>query len=318
MLNTHQQVEFLIAGLYAKGSAVPKLADDEATTLAHHAYHDEVSLEDLSSGHEIIDVVVGRWAKTGDLKFIAELVRFAKHRNGSTASLGDSLYAMDLLNAAVIADPAFKPILRNFGYDAQKPTHGDFPNGLTAEHFKAPVFVDHPINSEAEGAQFAAANSARAVDIDIFATAVNCRADRDAVVLDFAHVDDNDVTQGGAIRIGLGLAADLLADLGQLVDELTLPAPEGYAWLDAEDGMSSILRAEGRKTAALFADKTRFPGTRETREIGSTQHEGSEFTNEPFACAFGNDELARSCDLITSKFTVAQRVREYLAELSAA
>ena len=328
MLNTHQQVEFLIAGLYANGAVVPKLAGDDPTTLAHEAYHDDVSsLDEFSSGHEIIDTVLGRWAKTGDLKFIGELVRFAKHRDGSTASLGDSLYAMDLLHAAVISDPAFKAILRNFGYDAEKPTHGDFPNGLTADDFRAPVFVDHPINTEIDTSNDAgqaipgnAGNPAggghTAASALCFAVVTNCRAESDGmVVLEFSGVETKMDPPG--IRMGLGAAADLAEELAWLIEEQTLPAAEGFEWLDAEDGSSTILRAEGRKAAALFSDKLRFPGTRDAREVGTVENT-DEGTSAPFISAFGGEELARSADLVSAKFTLAQRVREYVAEQSAA
>lgn len=311
MLNTHQQVEFLIAGLYANGAVVPKLANDPADTIAHQAYHDDVSLDELSSGHEIIDTVLGRWAKTGDRKFIGELVRFAKHRDGSTAALGDSLYAMDVLHAASISDPAFKGILRSFDYDDDKPTHGDFPNGL----FRAPVEgVQFSPDLETErvlafGRRFEAAALG-------FSGLTNCRAESDGtVVLEFSGIETKMDPPG--VRMGLAAAADLAEELAQLIEERTIPAAEGFEWLDAEDGSSTILRAEGRKSAALFSDKLRFPGTRDAREVGTVENT-DEGTSAPFITTFGGEELGRSADLVSAKFTLAQRVREYVAEQSAA
>jgi len=328
MLNTHQQVEFLIAGLHANGAALPALVNDPAETIAHQAYHSgsPVEFADLS-GHDRIDALVGRWAKTGNLKFIGELVRVAKHRDGSTTSLVDSLYAMDLLNSATVADPSFKAILRNFGYDSAKPTHGDFANGLTADDFSAPEFVDHPINSEAEGQQFAAdlrteralypgAGVQRVPFIsDLMASMANIRGESDGTVfLDFGAIDGAQ----GTVKLPIGVAAELQKDLGHLIEELTLPALEGYSWNDAEDGLAAILVAEGRKTTALFADKTKFPGTRNIREIGTIQHDPSEMSQSPFAITFGDQDLGRSNDLTDAKFTLAQHVREYVAAQTAA
>jgi hypothetical protein len=322
MLNTHQQVEFLIAGLHANGATVPALANDPVDTFAHAAYHDDVSKlqEEDTTGHDFVDAAVGRWARTGDVKFIGELVRIAKHRDGSTARLGESLYAMEVLNTAVIADHEFKAILRNFGYDTDKPTHGDFPNGLTADDFSAPAPESdqgalQTLDADAHVGQVTAVDR-----MNSFALSVNCRGESDGVVvLEFYGVEGLPNVQSG-VRIGISVAAELQEELGQLIDELTLPAAEGYEWIDGEDGMSSILRAEGRKTSALFTDKTKFPGTRDTREIGTVDHddEGSSDGSAPFVSMFGNEELARSADLTSAKFTLAQHVREYVAAQTAA
>ena len=327
MLNTHQQVEFLIAGLHANGATTPALASDPVDTLAHAAYADDLSgLEQDSPGHEFIDATLGRWAKTGNLKFIGELVRFAKHRDGSSNAIGESLYAMDILNAAAISDPAFAGILRNFGYDAAKPAHGSFPEAMTIDELSdgpewIPDLDNAPAMLIAADLETMRRSGLGFIELPVSgsigqasALAANCRCDRGAVVLEFDFVPGSGSWAPG-LRMSLGVAAELAADLAQMVDEMTLPASEGYAWYDAEDGTSSILRAEGRKTAALFSDKARFPGTRDTREIGSVQDESSEFpdTDVPFVATFGNFKLARSRDLASAKFTLAQRVREYLA-----
>jgi len=81
------------------------------------------------SGSGWNDYFLGRWMVCGNLADLAELVRRAKHRDGSTSTLGTSGDAVTLLSAGFGRDVELRRKLRGLAFDPATLKFGNHPPG---------------------------------------------------------------------------------------------------------------------------------------------------------------------------------------------
>ncbi len=194
-------------------------------------------LHDIPAGPEANDYFIGRWA-AGDLAGLRELIRRAKHRDGSPASIGAGNDAINVLDAAGAASPQLLAKLRANGYVVPL-TFGNHPVGSVTA-FKLPVAPGSAVPARAHGHAPAAQNRPRPVVPPLAASApiaapavvpVDARS-RGGARLGVVNAD----LVAGAIYVGTNRLT--VAEANKLSDDLTIAARalvlpmEGYAWVD--------------------------------------------------------------------------------------
>jgi hypothetical protein len=122
MLETTVRARLLMAGLYQLGRH-----DDNVLEAVRDLKGADFVLNLPSNS--LVDAVLISWAGSGDvLADLGELVRIARHRDGSTAAIVASTDAMEALNLAIDIDgPTFRPMLRSLGYDPESVQFGHHP-----------------------------------------------------------------------------------------------------------------------------------------------------------------------------------------------
>jgi hypothetical protein len=217
---------------------------------------------------------LARYAFSGnENKDLAELVRRARHRDGSTAAIVLSSSTCALLESAAGEIPELLAKLAAMGYDPQAVKFGAF-------HFGAPVLAARPVASsnvaslENAGSSPAAAvpmrfegglypeTTAAAPDAivsqdrplyaggppaggDPIPTTVVMRADPPEVapgVIAYADLENGNVVLKGKANLSLSITGGLLLfnSLLETTQKLLIPA-EGYLWIDDLDQYAAAL-----------------------------------------------------------------------------
>lgn len=191
--------------------------------------------------------LLGLFAGSGDTDFFGELVRRAKHRDGSTGSIGLGTEALHALGA-LVGIPEAEQLFTAFSFDPANVAVGDYPNeGITKK--LAGVSVGLEGNSISTGSS----DTSGGEWIPFQPPASNPAPDPPPPflpVLNFQPVegmpavlvslgDTPDVTTGQNGRVYIGSSIPLsLTVVNELINRLmvayrslTLPA-EGFAWFD--------------------------------------------------------------------------------------
>lgn len=176
-----------------------------------------------------------RFAVAGAVSDLAELVRRAKHRDGSTAAIGTSSGALSLLSEASDGDPEIALRIAAAGLNLSDVRFGNYPVGGPPPAV-APAVVTIPIDEHnhaakvqeaLEGGLSPATPMPPAARVLAFSQPLGSPNVAAAVS---ANMDAGDVSVGGA-RLSITAAVNLATSLTAAARALLVPA-EGCSWID--------------------------------------------------------------------------------------
>lgn len=169
------------------------------------------------------DALLARWAATGSLDDLAELIRRAMNRDGSNVADSVGSDALHLLAEAEQADPALAGALAANNFSLGRLRFGAFPPGS----IKLPLTAD-PAKPMAAGARILPTSGAPASGAALVAQPV-------AQVPYSAGPASADLASGrvllGSSKLSVTAALGLRDAITRAVLELTRPA-EGFQWVD--------------------------------------------------------------------------------------
>ena len=259
-----------------------------------------------------LDFELGQFAATGDYSYLLRIVRFAKNRDGSTASIVAGHQAASLLDLAMKVEPGYVDILRGYNYVAG-----------------APVLQSNPVDR----ASYDKLRGDRTAEPAVVTTAVLPTAEETAGLGGMvpALVDSIDPNQAhGSIDSLVGPvsvtdALSLISALTYATRRLILPLPfDGYQWDDYAGSAEKPTHAlftpdtiEGERLRWLqpVAVAAMFIAGRVIEKLGENNRV------EFHAAIYLDGEFVHvgvDADLNRAKFLVASAVRAHIESLPAA
>lgn len=230
------------------------------------------------------DYLLGLWAALGNPKVLGELVRRAKHRDGSTDAVIHGGEALNILRDAYHNLPGFQSHLESLGFTPSKVRFGDYPyTGLIDQVMNGPdktpaapppapaALVENAVQEPAPPVDQVAAEAAPAPVPAAPAwnapgtpappiVGVSARANLDNATI-AAVIGGNMV---GVLRVTDALALGMA--LGMAGRAILIPM-EGYAWADIPDGTrssSTLLLLDRYVAGELEKGGTKLPARGET------------------------------------------------------
>lgn len=304
-----------------------------------------LSGETPEQSQEWNDYFVGAYA-AGDVNGLRELIRRAKHRDGSTVSVVAGTDAMGLVESAAIASPPFASVATANGFTVGAVVLGDFPPGsLTAFGIHAAAVPTSNLTGIASETALTRGTAQSAIP-QTRATPRRPPSERDQAegrkptgpaALPVADVPApawnllppwaTPDMGGGIVRLGdpnrpsarlaISEAIALGDSLTLSVRRLLLPA-EGFAWIhDTMDplAIASLVDLDTTRGAGL-PDFTgdgggKLQGT-VAQSIGSTENRAVFYSCRLFAANGTSETFGQFADINDAKFAIATRVRELL------
>jgi hypothetical protein len=318
MLSTYAQVELLVAGLRnapPDPERPPMLSITEGDRFAWAGYQGfDIPDANLEPG-DAAEFALGRWAATGHRAWMDELIRQARHRDGSSHSIATSSYAMEILRVAVETDSDFDRLLRSRGYDASSIKFGAFPPGTSLQpgagsrwDCRPPAI---PVAVPPEATDTSTVNEATVIAEGVVGMGISDTAQTDGRVILALH--------GQTYALSITDARGAADALERAIRALLLPG-EGYRWDDSSTLTSSALVVFDSELVKDFEPFTMLnasdgPDAEGRFVLGRVVIEsdgrfiGEVFTKQP--------RKERRGDMNDAKFHVAQRVRDLLADTAA-
>lgn len=205
----------------------------------------------LASGRTGLAFTAGKYAAVGTIELLGELIRMARHRDGSAQAQQEGQNAQAALGAAAAQSSQFREALQGAGFDPGRVQFGNFPPGSVAiERGKVilrpasargnrpnPRPAVRPATPRTAAAPPAAARPAAppvAAPAPAAAPAAAVRRPRYVPTQQLQATAKADLVNGsvliGASRFSVASALQLVDEVTAAVRELTLPA-EGYTWV---------------------------------------------------------------------------------------
>lgn len=274
---------------------------------------------------------LGRYAYLGRDVDLLEVIRMAKHRDGSTAAIQTSTATVQMLEGAAFEYPEVATKFKSMGFDLARVQFGNFPTGAPMKA-GAPLPADGPYSGNS--GLYPTPAGAAAVPPAGSQISQKSPATPLQVITSHPVVKGFDGLEScciwvGEVPVSITTALALQTSLVASIRKLMIPE-EGFLWVDELDGLGGTLATVDEYQASRLklpertelADKAAVKGR--IWEAGSvTQGKDSgSATFGLYVCTLqksggGTEEFGRYEDLNDAKAVVSARVRSAIAGLPA-
>jgi hypothetical protein len=273
---------------------------------------------------------LGKFAYLGADADLAELIRRARHRDGSTASIVLGSAACALLDSAAADCPELLKKLLAMGYN---------PAAVNTGYFPGPPFpgvepIHSPADVPAAGPAVSLPFTSDLPPAPIGNTIAGPAAANDPPEVAVGVVAVPDMTAGAVVlsgmvsaSISITAALNLLVGLTESTQRLFLPK-EGYMWVDDIDHLAGALivldkvlaeRLGLPERSGLYALRAGLPSVWLAGELTQSEEQGQFGLYHAVMMKPNSggsfDQFGAFPDFNTAKFELAKRVRESLAAL---